>query len=780
MFKITARTVLELGSELISSDIIAFYELIKNGFDAGSDRGVEISFNIVLSLRALKEFRFKLKTHSTNFEELRPEIKRNLSTDAEKLYIQAVRLVDEARSEDELVSALDQIYASNFITISDTGSGMTFDDLKRVFLVIGTPSRKREVEDAFLRKEASAPFLGEKGIGRLSAMRLGRSLEVISATAEDRNVNLLDIDWTKFGDLDAMLEDIKISPQKSGAKPDKNWSGTKITIRNLESNWTRRRLEELAVEEFSMLTDPLAGRRSRKRIVLLWNGERIKIPSLDKGFLKEAHASIEGRYEIGKEGPKLTLDMTIRKLGFEHPLVTDTKIFEGADLYGPIAGKDTGIDVPSLTSVGDFTFEAHWFNRRRIKGTDHYTATELKDLHRQWTGVRLYRDGFRVYPYGDEDNDWLNLDRKALMAKGYLLNKIQLIGQVNIGRATNTELVDQTNREGLRVTPEYDVLLEVVQFSIQTQLRDKMRRVESEYKEKREKFEPTKTEVKELEKRARSSIALLRETATIEERETIDKLQMTLFQVTEFAQRAQKRIEEVEQDAQQMIDMAGIGLMVEMVAHELARTSEDALDNLNALRSKSVPGDVRSRIESLHSSMKSISKRLRVLDPLSVSGRQASETFDLAQLIRETVEAHENQFVRHEIEVKLELGKKPVKIRVVKGMIVQVLENLISNSVYWLGLEKAQRSRFDPTISISLDPMTSTINFEDNGPGVHKANVKDVFEIFFSLKESKKRRGLGLYIAQHCAAFNGGKLEIDTEEPNPQGRFNKFICTVGQ
>ncbi|MDN3721492.1 hypothetical protein QW131_25695 [Roseibium salinum] len=118
-----------------------------------------------------------------------------------------------------------------------------------------------------------------------------------------------------------------------------------------------------------------------------------------------------------------------------------------------------------------------------------------------------------------------------------------------------------------------------------------------------------KTEVKALEKRARDSLALLRETATQEERETIDELQMTLFQVTEFAQRAQKRIEEVEQDAQQMIDMAGIGLMVEMVAHELARTSEDALDNLNALRAKSVPDDVRSRIESLRASMNSISKK---------------------------------------------------------------------------------------------------------------------------------------------------------------------------
>ena len=48
MFQVTARTVLELGAELISSDIIAFYELIKNGFDAGTNKGVEVRFDIVL------------------------------------------------------------------------------------------------------------------------------------------------------------------------------------------------------------------------------------------------------------------------------------------------------------------------------------------------------------------------------------------------------------------------------------------------------------------------------------------------------------------------------------------------------------------------------------------------------------------------------------------------------------------------------------------------------------------------------------------------------------
>lgn len=778
MFKVTARAVLELGSELISSDIIAFYELIKNGFDAGSKRGVEIDFDVVLGRRALKEFQRQLRSQDANFIEVLGEVEKALNADAIDLHRKATALLEGCSEAEELKHALSQIYSLNTITVSDTGEGMSLEDLEEVFLVIGTPSRKTAVQKVVDSGEGESPYLGEKGIGRLSAMRLGERLEVVSARANDTRLNVLDIDWNEFAELDAMLEDIEVEPEHGDKKPNKEWSGTRLTISNLSADWTRTKIQRLATEEFSKLTAPMAGRRARRRVVIRWNEERIKIPSLEKELLEEAHASIWGHYEIIDRKPKLTLEMAIRNLGFDHPIITEKKVYEGADLYGPIAGKDTGIETGALESVGDFGFEAHWYNRRRIKGNDRYSASEIKDFHRQWTGIRLYRDGFRVYPYGSEEDDWLGLDRKALMAKGYLLNKIQLIGQVDISRVANPELVDQTNREGLRVTPEHETLLEVIRFSVQDQLRKRMLKVDAQYKAKREKFEPAKTEIKDLEKRAKASIDQLRRTASSAEKETIDRLQMTLFEVSEFARRAQLRIEEVENDAQQMLDMAGVGLMVEMVAHELARTSEDALDNLNALRAKSVPDDVRNRIESLHASMKSISKRLRILDPLSVSGRQRPEKFALDELIEETIDAHQVQFARHNIQLKLDTGSGPVRIKAVKGMVVQVLENLISNSVYWLDLEKKQSAEFSPEIKISLDDLTNTIYFEDNGPGIHPANAEDIFDMFFSLKETRKRRGLGLYIARQCATFNGGALELDTEVENESGRYSRFIYTV--
>ena len=776
MFKIKARTVLELGSELISSDIIAFFELIKNGFDAGTKNGVEIRFKIVLGLRAYRQLVRMLKTDNATLEISIDHARAALNTDAGPIFKTACASLEGVRTISSLEKALNEIYALNTITVSDTGSGMSKRELESVFLVIGTESRKKVIEAAIANNEQRAPYFGEKGIGRLSAMRLGNRLTVRTARADDAYWNRLDIDWSEFGNLDPMLDEIAVAPERGEKKYDREWSGTNIVISDLTSDWTRQRLEKMAREEFSLLFAPLASQRKRKRVALFWNDERSAIPALDSSLLSHAHSKVKGEYKIGKSGAQLSFRIDIVDLGFDHPPETEILELGKDELVSTIVGKDSGLDIAALETVGPFSFAAYWFNRRRLHGIDSIgDRAAVRKLHTQWAGIRLYRDGFRVYPYGAEEDDWLKLDRRALMSQGYTLNKTQFIGEVNINRMANPELIDQTNREGLRETPEQYVLLEALRLVVQDRLREKMRRVGSQYKEKRVDLTGAKDEVKNLERRAQTAIIALRRIASKEERETIDDLQQTFLEFSEFASRARARIEEVESDAQSMLDMAGVGLLVEVVAHELARVSEDALDNLNVLQGKSVPEEVRSRLESLRSSMKSISKRLRILDPLSVSGRQRAETFALNELLVDTFDAHEAQFRRHGIRLALTLPDKPVRVRAVKGMVVQVLENLLSNSVYWMGLEKLTNPRFKPVLNISLETDPTVILFEDNGPGIAPGYAERIFDLFFSLKEKSRRRGLGLYIARECAEFNGGSLTLDLEKENAVGRLNRFI-----
>lgn len=801
MFKVSARTVLELGSELISSDAIAFYELIKNGVDAGTKDGVTIKFKVVLARRDYLELRHtvnRLRNMPDNgnhaedefdFEEalaeLLDETRARLFSDAGKLYDRAIEFLENIDDLDEYDAALEEIDALNQVTVSDTGSGMSLEQLETVFLVLGTKSRKEEVDTAFEDGVSEAPYLGEKGIGRLSAMRLGDRLTVRTAREEDETFNILDIDWTDFEDPQKMIEDVTIEPRVGGEKPQPDYSGTDIRVRRLKANWDRNRVERLAVDDFSLLANPI-GKPKRHRIAIFWNGERINFARLDKNFLSHAHATLKGEYKIRDGSPELTLRMELVNLGFEHPVEHQIETLKFDDLLAALVGlrqkrsreNKRDVNAAALTDVGPFNFELYWFNRatlRKGRSTGDYQA--LRKLLDQWMGVRLYRDGFRVYPYGTEDDDWLELDRTALRAKGYALNRIQFVGQVDIGRFSNPHLIDQTNREGLRHTPEEAVLKEAIQLAVD-RLRDEMKRVENAFKKNKPRVPTDPTRTKALEQRMKKAIRALARSADEDQREIVAEFEEMREEFSRYAAEARERILELEQDTDQMVAMAGVGLMVEVVAHELARSAEDALDTLNKLQRKNVPEEVRSRLESLRASMKAISKRLRILDPLSVSGRQRKEAFELDELVRDLLSAHEAQFDRHHVKLETHFPDRPVALKAVKGMVAQVIENLVSNSVYWMDIERERKLGFKPLLTIAVEDNPPRVRVTDNGPGISPEYAERVFDLFFSLKDKSRRRGLGLFIAREAAEHNGGALVIDTEIVNREGRYTTFDYRV--
>jgi signal transduction histidine kinase len=801
MFKVTARTVLELGSELISSDIIAFYELIKNGFDAKTTEGVDIKFNIVLrrnsylSLRARTERARKIaleeskkstgtKTKtvaSDTVETIVTSALRLLATDADLGHLQrAQSLLEQASTYQKIEKALEAIYNMNSITVSDRGSGMSIQDLQNSFLVIGTPSRKKEVDAALQNGASETPYLGEKGIGRLSAMRLGEKLRVETSRANDVAMNCLTINWADFAEIDAMLSDIKITPEIGESKPEKDWSGTRIIIGDLSEDWTLDRVKQMANHDFSRLIDPFLDPKMRPRIGLYWNEERISIPWMPKVLLDKAHATASGTYQIIDGVPELKCTVEVRNLGFPHPIEVEPYLIPVEDLTSALIGTSAELPESALQSIGPFSFQTYWFNRKLLTAIEGIgDLSVVREQQQRWSGILLFRDSFRVFPYGENEDDWLGLDRKALARSGYTLNKLQFVGRVEISRVLNPLLVDQTNREGLRETPEQQIFVGIMQYVIQDLLFRSMKHVERQYKGQKIDLSDAKKEVASLDSRAKSALGKLRKIAPPGD-PSIEELQQTLFEFSEFAERARQRIEEVEQESRQMIEMAGVGLMVEVVAHELARASENALENLEALRGKNIPVEVKAKLDSLRAQMKSLGKRVRILDPMSISGRQRIESFDLKELIKNTIDAHEAQFERHKIFGKLNFPENPVFVRTVKGMVVQIIENLISNSKYWLDLKSNAPASFKPKIEITLLANPPTIIFEDNGPGIAPENSERVFRSFFSLKEKTKRRGLGLFIAKECAEYMGGTLVLDLQPTSSSGRLSRFILELPQ
>jgi signal transduction histidine kinase len=793
-FKVAARTVLELGAELISSDAVAIYELVKNAIDAKSPDGVEIHFCIAIKHSAFVdaisraeelEAREIGKRDVSAAEELKADFAELKSStmaallesspvDARSVIATAIDTSDDPA---DFRTKLEAAYLSaNWIEFRDTGRGMSKADLLESYLVIGTPSRRRSLDAELRTKDGEAQFLGEKGVGRLSAMRLGTVLDVTTSTTEDRRLNLLHVDWSVFDDLDKMVQDIELVPTNGAKKPDPESSGTTIRISGIASNWSPKRIVEIATSELARLSDPFSKSKRRFRVAVIFNGNRIDIPRLDRAIFELAHAKVTGEYSIVGGKPQLNVELWCGNLGKGNPPEDRTLHFDRIDL------KSLAEDVPAsaLRTVGPFSFEFYWYNRRLFTTVDGIgDRNHIQKLQRLWSGIMLFRNGYRVFPYGDDDNDWLGLDRKALASQGYKLNKSQFIGRVSISRTKNPNLIDQTSREGLKDCAEKEVLVELLKFVIQDRLLNFLNEVEERHRPEAIDFEKAEKQVKSLQERAATSIKELG-TRHAEEKPKLNELMSFVEEMMAYFSAAKERAEQVEDERDRMLQLAGVGLMLEIVAHELARSTETTLALLSQKPEEGLPPDVNSLFKSLRDEMRTMNRRLRVLDPLSVSGRQRKENFDFVAMVRDVVAGHGPQFKRHNVSIEITVGQgaKTVMVHGVRGMFVQIIENLIQNSVYWMDLRALDEQKYKPNITIAIGKLPNLLEFTDNGPGIQPSLRDEVFKAFFSTKGKSRRQGLGLYIASDCAKHHDGKIYLSDERKIHRGRLNTFVLEI--
>ena len=112
----------------------------------------------------------------------------------------------------------------------------------------------------------------------------------------------------------------------------------------------------------------------------------------------------------------------------------------------------------------------------------------------------------------------------------------------------------------------------------------------------------------------------------------------------------------------------------------------------------------------------------------------------------------------------------------VKGLIAQVLENLLANSVYWLqqGLRAGEKQR---RIEIDIDSKSLTLSITDNGPGIDPRYAEAIFRPYYSTRH--KGKGLGLYIASELVAYHEGKLYLD-RQADKDGRLRTFMLQLPQ
>ena len=734
-FRVTARTILHLGSDLISSDGVAFYELIKNSLDAKSpevrvDVVCRMPFDIYDSL--LRDLGQRREPNERGIvagssgsptwrhvRDLAIDAVDGDAPDAEEL----LETLRAATSKREFVAALRE---ANKIEVDDDGEGMDRATVEDVYLTIGTGNRARERERRQAAGEATNGtehvILGEKGLGRLSAMRLGDFLEVITATADEDHWNVLNVNWNDFADAaDEDISSVDVQPEE-GANKRRGRKGTLIRITSLTSSWSYEKLDALARETFSKLVDPFSRRTLPLKV--RYNGVVVEIPPFSSFILDHAHGVFTAELGFDETGqPELSGTMNYR-------LRNRRRSFEFKGLEVASLAGDTTADT--LRRMGPFSLEVYWFNRRvlrRIEGIGDLAA--VRRLLAGWAGgVALYRDGFRVNPYGGPKDDWLDLDRDAFSTSGFKLNRGQIVGRARITKSGNRYLVDQSNREGLKDTPEKEAFVTLLAATMEffrgfvVQIDEESQRAHRV--EASDVLERFRQEDARLEEIMPALVGLLNSSG--EGRQLSKQFREAVRTLREAAADVEVASKAQEQERSRVMHLASVGLLIEILAHELYRATASGLKTIASARTARDPQSTSMQLRVLDAQLRTLQKRLKVLDPLSTNARQTKESFDLGDWVTDIVEGYAAQNLRANIlfEVKVVPRGARREIRAVKGMFVQIIENLLSNSVYWIKQQDRYRrgvvgsEQDDPigSIEVVVEPREGRVTVTDNGPGI--------------------------------------------------------------
>lgn len=783
-FIVSARTLIHLGAELISSDEVALNELIKNAFDADSPR-VSIAFNIPVPHGLVKVALARIVAADAadsdeEVEDAIEEVADELegATVADLPASQTRRVADllaALRAAEDTDDARRAIESLNEIVVTDSGTGMSLGALRSVFLTIGTPSKL-----GYSHSPKERRLLGNKGIGRLAMMRLGARAEILSWTHGDRQAGRISFDWRAFDTATKPIESIPVDirPVK---KPSETESGTRIIITGLNAHWNEQRVRDEFVELFlRRLQNPFATERGAARFpidVTVNGGKRIPIEGMKKLLSQHAQADMELIFDPTKVKSK--------KDEILHAELVDHERGGKPDQVRRSAGEvEKRLEVPLevLRSLGPFIARIRWFNRQmlvektKVLGT---TMAARKELNLWSGGVAIYRDGFRVgFTGAHTGEDWLGLDKEALRQSGYMVNRIQVVGALEITHDENPRLADRSNREGLIDTPEADALRQVLNKFAIGALRDYLG-TQSDVS-KREKLaavaESAPTNIQnsiDLVERAITDIRPKLPPACSKTMKSIsENLQFIRTEVRGF----EKAMHETLKGREDILELAGVGSVMGGVLHELTRSTAQTRQLLSKL-AKTGEKTTKELLEKLEAEIKAINTRLRQLDPLQPSGRHHKESLNVTALVETILGGYEARFERHGISASFTVDddekRKPVMVKMVKGFLSLAVENLLTNAVYWV--QQGQMvGETERRILIDIDSRAKVLTLRDNGPGIAESDRQRVFVAGFSLRP--RGHGLGLFLAREVATYHGATLQLDSADDD--GRYRTFTLEL--
>ena len=672
-----------------------------------------------------------------------------------------------------------------FIIVEDDGHGMTLSDIEQKWMEPATgDKRDRKLSPGGRR------LLGSKGIGRFAASRLGRYLELIS-TAPIRNAQANDspdnsggfpplqttripqIDWNAFEEF-KYLEDVQFTAELLSPAAT---TGTSIRISSLRDDWPVTRLEQL-YQELRRLISPLGQRAGGKpfRIFLDLSecteetcgfdgsaivntssgspasgiaGERLPHEVQPFPILDACDYSVEGIFD---ETGTFSGRMTILRAGLEPEevqLSTPLRSDEGEEPCGLV-----------LARLHIFDREADAVRQTAAKaGFGTIGLREARKLLDSISGVAIYRESFRIRPYGDGENDWLTLDAKRVQNPTMKIGRNQIAGTIVVEDENTSHLIERSSREGLEENGAFRRLQSLVSNLLSEVVEPRRRRfrINAGLEERGE------TSFKEVFRRVQLGWAKLL-VAKIPEPDRAEAEAL----VAKETDRLSAYLKRLEERQAQLEAKVTLGLIIGEVMHQ-GNTPLSFLETETARLIRWWPHltehsaeakEDRAEVPRLLNGMGSSSQKLRVLfnalEPLSGARRGQPKPYDAATIIAQSQYLFRSRIENLHVAFTILPDESGRKVLGFPDDLATAVTNLFDNALYWL--EHHNISNPAITVSIRTDAEHCLINVADNGIGIPAEFADQVFDVGFTLKPNGT--GLGLSIAKEAAMRSNGDLQL--------------------
>lgn len=637
------------------------------------------------------------------------------------------------------------------IVIQDDGVGMNEDTIRGPWSEPAHGGKEHEKTNMIRTPKGRLP-LGEKGVGRFATQKLGRSLDMTTRPKGGQYEYHVRIDWKDFDRGDAYLDEIPFRLERREPLTfTGDLHGTRLVITGANTPWKRGNVEKMQARLMRLLSPT---RDMHGFSVSLTCPDYPELQSLETAdvlekyqFRIDCHIDASGMAEYEYRYRKHDGNVSTRT----SKVNVWSQVSKNWERTNPTCGPIRVVISAWIREAGKL--KEYGLTREKLSGL---------------CGVSIYRDGFRIIPYGDEGDDWLNLERRRTNQPGKTYSNSQVIGQVEIEQDKNGGLVDKTSREGLQENQAFfdmkDLTFGVVRLLVMesAEVRDAIKTPRQATTRKME------TELTAL----KSDVGEIREYVTgkpdkdvpsLQERdneyddgegdeptsvkpvdavvEKLDSIDATIKNMTRTTDEIKEQNDAGDREHDEFIHLAGVGMVAERFCHEFDRLVGGMNTYVRELEEKHPQ---YRQVKNLRRALDSLRNEVSLLDNARyVRKAPEEEMLNVRETVMQCVESHRDQIAFNEIQVETEDDGSDFYARMSTASLTQAVDNIITNTIHWLG-EKTEKG--DRRMHILLDAADRCVVISNNGTPVPQAVMRRIHNRDKFVTTKPDGRGLGMYI----------------------------------